>query len=358
MLTFSVFNKIDDIESVWKKLCANRKDISPFQEFDLVKMVVEHYWPYWIVKRTVCRFYVFYESSKPVLILPIEKALFANKCYLFAVINGFNYRDLIVGESKYIKPCIDIFIEKVSPIVVEGLPVDSLTYKSLDFNSISYKLRKCRSINFIDIINQKSKETVNTPYDIYFSSLSKSVKQNLRTSYNRLEKQNINYKLLAYFGGNDECVSWDGSLKTIGFDYKKKKILFDKIKALYKKRHVERYRRLFIKELLLEKTFAMYSYENYSKALTLVLTYNDEIAAFMSGYVSRTGVYTVPKLAIDANYAFFSPGMMLINESIKYFLNADLQINILDLSRGNESYKEKMGGIVFHLADFVLSNKK
>lgn len=210
-LTYKVFNKIDDLEEIWRSLCENKQDLSPFQEFELAKMACDHYWPYWFVKRTVCRFYVFYDLQRPVLILPIEKHLFSNKCWLFAVIHGFNYSDLIYREQKYISPCIALFNKEVAPLIVVGLPKDSATYKSIEqtyeFQKAT-KFRKCFKINFIDIIkanltvqDEVEEDQFELAYKSYFQSLSKSVKQNLRTSYNRLEKQEYNIKLLAYYGG-------------------------------------------------------------------------------------------------------------------------------------------------------------
>lgn len=367
-LTFKVFNKIDDLEEIWRSLCDNKQDLSPFQEFELAKMVCAHYWPYWFVKKTVCRFYVFFDSQRPVLILPIEKHMFSNKCWLFAVVNGFNYRDLVCKEQKYILPSIELFNKRVAPLIVDGLPIDSSTFKSLEQpcecdNNIKYE--NCFKINFIDIIkanmtvqNGSDENQFELAYNTYFQSLSKSVKQNLRTSYNRLEKQNYNVKLLAYYGGGYYVEKNGNSLETKKIDSTETRRLFDRIKTLYRKRHVSRYGRNLMKERLLEKTFAVYSYENYSQALTLMITINEELAGFMSGYVSRNGVYTVPRLAIDDKFGFFSPGMMLINESIKYFIEYT-EINTMDLSKGSEPYKAKMGGSMFRIADFIVDfNKK
>lgn len=367
-LTYKVFNKIDDLEEIWRSLCENQQDLSPFQEFELAKMACDHYWPYWFVKRTVCKFYVFYDLQRPVLILPIEKHFFSNKCWLFAVVHGFNYRDLICREQKYISPCIALFNKEVAPLIVVGLPKDSPTYKAIEqtyeFQN-AIKFENCFKINFIDIIkanltiqNEVEEDRFELAYKTYFQSLSKSVKQNLRTSYNRLEKQEYNVKFLAYYGGGTLVVKNGNSLETKQIDSTEIRNLFDRIKTLYRERHVTRYGRSLLKERLLEKSFAVYSYENYPKALTLMITYNGELAGFMSGYVSRNGVYTVPRLAIDDKFGFFSPGMMLINESIKYFIE-HTEIKTMDLSKGNEAYKAKMGGSLFQIADFIADfNKK
>ena len=46
---------------------------------------------------------------------------------------------------------------------------------------------------------------------------------------------------------------------------------------------------------------------------------DDELAAFMQGTLnSDWSEYEIPRLAINDKFAFFSPGMILVNEAIKY----------------------------------------
>ena len=64
----------------------------------------------------------------------------------------------------------------------------------------------------------------------------------------------------------------------------------------------------------------------------------------MSGLKSKQKEFIVPRLSICDDFSFFSPGMILINEVIKFFIESN-QIHCLDLSQGNEKYKYQMGGI-------------
>ena len=53
--------------------------------------------------------------------------------------------------------------------------------------------------------------------------------------------------------------------------------------------------------------------------------------------------YEIPRLAINDKFAFFSPGMILVNEAIKYMMG-NTDIKIFNLCRGDEKYKYDMGG--------------
>ena len=79
-----------------------------------------------------------------------------------------------------------------------------------------------------------------------------------------------------------------------------------------------------------------------------VVKVDGRIAGFMEGYINeRKKSLEVPRLAIDDAFSFYSPGMLLLNESVKWLIeNSD--VRIIDLCRGTEKYKIDMGGVVYH----------
>lgn len=87
-----------------------------------------------------------------------------------------------------------------------------------------------------------------------------------------------------------------------------------------------------------------------------ILYIENEIASFMSGLICRTGKYIVPRLSINNKYTFFSLGILLINEVIKYFSNNNQKVNAIDLSEGEEEYKYKMGGVTHYSYNFILKD--
>ena len=68
------------------------------------------------------------------------------------------------------------------------------------------------------------------------------------------------------------------------------------------------------------------------------------LAAFMSGFKNQERTtLIIPRLSINGDFLFYSPGLMLVNETIK-FLYKQTSIRELDLSQGTEKYKFDMGG--------------
>ena len=62
----------------------------------------------------------------------------------------------------------------------------------------------------------------------------------------------------------------------------------------------------------------------------------------------------VPRLAIDASFSLYSPGVLLVNYAIKYLLN-DGVIKTFDLMQGKETYKFQVGGVMHQCFSFELS---
>ena len=67
------------------------------------------------------------------------------------------------------------------------------------------------------------------------------------------------------------------------------------------------------------------------------------LAAFMTGYLTNYNEITFPMISMNSEYAKFSPGKVMISESVKYLQN-NTNIRVLDVSRGEERYKTEMGG--------------
>lgn len=85
-----------------------------------------------------------------------------------------------------------------------------------------------------------------------------------------------------------------------------------------------------------------------------IVKIDGQVAAFMEGYNNvRMESLEVPRLAINDEYYFYSPGVLLVNETMKWIYGQD-DVSILDLCRGTEKYKTDMGGIVYSTLNYVL----
>ena len=164
-------------------------------------------------------------------------------------------------------------------------------------------------------------------YEDYYLSLSKHQRQNLRTAYNKIEKEG-------------ETVSLDiidpRSLtrefrRELQFLYEDRKARIDSGLSTFK---------LFYKRISAPVFKIMMSIEN---GKLFVLKINDKPAAVMAGFYSkeRDG-FVVPVLFSNNEMLRYSPGIILINEVVKELIQE--KVNSLDLARGTEQYKYMMGG--------------
>jgi hypothetical protein len=80
----------------------------------------------------------------------------------------------------------------------------------------------------------------------------------------------------------------------------------------------------------------------------------DEMISFLCGFLTHDKkIYSLPRLAINEKYNYYTPGCILMAEVLKY-LKEGGETEHLDMSRGDEQYKFKMGAIGYSAHDIVL----
>lgn len=161
----------------------------------------------------------------------------------------------------------------------------------------------------------------------YYNSLSKSVRQNYRTCKNRMKRENLKWDVVL-FGEPDAST-------------------FEKMMDVYIQRESEREKKQisFVQELIQKycNPVSIYS-RKAQKAFTAVLYIEGNVAGFLSGIVTEDEqTIVIPRLAISSKYAVYSPGTVLIYETIDRLIKTS-SVRNFDLSRGNEKYKFVMGG--------------
>lgn len=236
-------------------------------------------------------------------------------------VTGYNVAGPIFSDPKHIEPSLDIICQKIqSPIHWVKIYPDNPLIKFAKNDPLPYKGAR--------IIISKS-------YNDYFKDLSKSVRQNIRTAYNRLNTDNLSYKVI--------------TLDNVGYNCH-----IDEIQSLSSKRHYERYgsktsfpKKLFMKYL----SYASIMYKKTPYSLSFLLYINDKPAAMMNGLI-KGNHYIIPRLAIDAEFKRYSPGMILVNEAIKSLLSYNDTV-IFDLSYGQEQYKFDFGAESYSCFSFL-----
>lgn len=159
--------------------------------------------------------------------------------------------------------------------------------------------------------------------NVFFQGLGKHVRQNIRTAYNRLVR--------------------DGRAATLSVGGTRQEL--DRCRAIYLRRQSEKYqctnwRRRFC---LKHATYVSLSIPG-ENGWWCVCRIDGRIAAYMEGYVNEARkALEIPRLSMNADFAWYSPGMLLLCETIKW-LYAHSDIRVVDLCRGREKYKYDMGG--------------
>jgi hypothetical protein len=263
------------------------------------------------------------ENSTPVLIIPLCKKLGKNKFFSFSRYNGTFKFDFIYNKcttttqlAKYIDFALNHL--NASEIILDKIISGSKTHSALqNLQSIKFKEFGTKSISIENI----------TEYNLWYNSLSKNSRQNLRTAYNRINSDNFVLDFEFYDG------------KKIP-----KKQLYDLI-DLYCDRHIIRYglkvsflKRIYLKHFDFSTTFLQKS----NNSFYAILKINEKLAAFMAG-IKEEQAYRIPRLSIDEQFSRYSPGIILLNETIKT-ISSSSKDKGLDLGIGDERYKKQMGG--------------
>lgn len=313
----------NNISNDWTTIYNLMHGGSPFQSPEIMKICWINFWPYYIARKELPHFIIVYDNENPVFGIALTKKINSNEATIWGKETGYNICSPIWTDIKYIKPSFDLIIK---------------SYGSIRMQKIHPSNPLINELNISNFVNYEAVSIdISKSYDIYFSNLTKSSRQNLRTAYNRTKTDEMQIKL---------CV-----LDSNGYNKNLNSII-----NLSESRHAQRYghNKTFIGVLFRKYlNYATIIYKKTNKySLSFMLKINDEIAGVMSGLISQD-IYIVPRLAINDKFKRYSPGIILLNETIKWLQNNRSIIN-LDLSFGLEPYKFSMGGTKYNCYNFTI----
>lgn len=196
----------------------------------------------------------------------------------------------------------------------------SLIYQAIEgLSGVELKSLDCVAIQLPDT------------FENYYQNLSKNVRQNIRTAYNRASKNNVNYQLQVFSKAESGCINWKH------------------LKEMYRKRNQFRKQKKYWKsaiyyqlDYLFNKEKDLFDYETTKQTdFTLaILKMNEEIAAYFFGYQTNNRL-EINRVVINDDFKFYSPGLVLFNE----FIQQNIQhLDVIDLTVGDEKYKFDLGG--------------
>ena len=276
------------------------------------------------------------DKDEPLMLLPLKWDRFKRNYKMLADIQGCGQSDVLFNpqlsdEERY--ACVAYFYANINEKCrLNRLSNDSFLLRTKQKVYVEHQSQVCVKIDF------------SQGADFLLKTLSKSVRQNLRTAYNRMHRDNISYRLQVYRSEEMTDDIWNKMMKV----YLNRLFTKHKIKAkrnpLYRYIYNLKYR--YIKHDTKSLKLSPYSFHT-------LLYGNGHIMGFLSGLISRDGTTVViPRLSIDNQYRFYSPGYILLAETL-HWLDSNTTCRCLDLSRGDEQYKIDMGGMKYYTASVL-----
>ncbi len=166
--------------------------------------------------------------------------------------------------------------------------------------------------------------------DELLKSLSKSVRQTIRTSYNRMKRNEVESKLVIDYGYHF-CISEKRKLNDLQIERKRHwgyKIDNEDANLIMKTKQLFR-------DIITDPIFRY----SGNKEFTYVRFYiGNEIAAYFFGLRNEVGYCIVPTLIHNVKFKEYNPGLLMIFEFLNKMIETK-EIKVFDLSRGVDEYK-------------------
>lgn len=166
--------------------------------------------------------------------------------------------------------------------------------------------------------------------DELLKGLSKSVRQTIRTSYNRMKKNGASSKIVINYGYH---FGLNEKIKLNDLQIERKKHWGYKIEN-ENANTITRIKQLF-RDTITDPIFRF----SHNKCFVYVKYYiNNEIAAYFFALKNEEGYCIVPTLIHNAKYKEYNPGLLMIFEFLNKMIESK-DIKVFDLSRGVDDYK-------------------
>lgn len=343
-----VFIPFEQLETTWKAMETDQ--VSPFMYYDYMRYIVreEKRTPFHSVRIACVKF----TDGEILMIVPLVYVKGLHPYYkMLGDIGGCDiadalYRDGITDEEKL--ACIAFFYATMhGKLVLRRLYEKSPMY----LNAPQDRVVSDHAEGYADI-------PVPTDWNEYLASLSGYSRHNLTRAFRRMDRDGIEHRLEVY--GGDRPVPkdvWNLLMKTYyaRFHNKYKRGVFsDETKGgiLVQAAKYIHYRT--IKKLWFYNKHDSHSIPELENSRIYVLWNGDDMIAFCCGFLTHDRkICSYPRLAINEKYNYYTPGCVLLAEVLQYYMREGVTEH-LDLSRGDEQYKFKMGAILYHTHDIVL----
>ncbi|MBO5321623.1 MAG: GNAT family N-acetyltransferase [Clostridia bacterium] len=334
--------EFEDLKNIWNQLEIG-EEMTAFQSYEWYNSLNK------LIKRETrrnifreCFYVVVYEGEKPVMIAPLQYVKVGIKYSFIGIKRGFYF----IGRNGYTDYCNFIykdFNEKAAETIFREV---SKKFKTNFFGlelvpentSLSKYIQEEYTRHFT-ITGAANLEFPDT-FDEYHKNLSKNMRQNIRTSFNRQNRDGIQFKY---------------EMKYEPLSIEARKILME-----IRSGRVAAKRENFRKNASLKSKITN-TYSNIVKSIfdvshdiifenlntwTFLVTKDDEIASFLWGIKDLTSKkHYVIYAGVDKKYEWYSPNNAYFYKYIEDLYNNGSVENgvIFDFTRGNEKYKFDLG---------------
>jgi hypothetical protein len=329
-------SKWGDLKSVCESLYDNNPYLSPYQEYSFLDIIKKstniHNLKEWMAGKNVT--YLSKINGKIIGVLPLVVNRKRKEINLIGYLCSVGHLDFIYKRDLSYEEFVELLnqlreLYKGYTLHLDRISQFSLTYKYLTSMGVESKASStCVKIDF-------------DTYDNWFSSLSKSCKQNVRTAYNRIIRENkeLDIRIAIAEEPTEKMVADNINLlskRTIEHN-KKPSFLFPLMKLL-------KGNEALTKALLTSKRF-----------IGANIYLDGNVIAICNGLIANDGRAIITRLSIDTSFGVYCPGGLIINELIKSVINSGQPINSIDLSRGDEKYKYTYGGHDHYNYEFFIN---
>ena len=321
---------IQSVKDVWLTLYDRNTRLTPYQAYSYCSLVDQYsIVPTWNRFKNVI-YEVRSEDNQTVMIIPlhIKRTKTENIAYFWGEKSQAGHLDFIYDEQ----------------IQTEAF-LSAMKLTSRDIGNVRFVLNRVAKQSRLNELIQTAYEPTDytvtrstcvqipiaATYNEYLASLGKQVRQNLRTSFNRLKVDNRTYEVQTYV---NQPVPTD--LLTQLFKMYRKRI---SDKAIHI--GVQKYLPVFVR---MRSNPTIMALKKLSNVYYSIIYIDNTIAGFSAGLTSPEGKIILPFLNINSAFARYSPGGILITETVKYLIE-NHNYKYFDLSRGTEKYKYTYGGI-------------
>ena len=296
-------------------------------------------------------FYSVFKDAKIVALLPIIVQKHRNKTKWF----GRNKGLYILGHSSYSDYLNIVYNDEANEECIKTL-IESIKKDYSGWNFYVTDIRE--GTKFQKFLEEQGATCFNKDVAVqvekrktieeYEKSLSKHVRQNLRTAKNRMDKTGIEYQLTINGKTEDELLINQLIDIHIGRMIEKNMVDTD---ILHKMSSIIRIK--YRKRRELSNNIVAESMRRMEESCLVIVYLNGDIAGYLYGLKDKSTIRIMQNCVKD-EYKFYSPLFRGAYDFILEEYENDL-IQTIDFTRGNEQYKYNLGGVEVNLYSYSLN---